>query len=110
MRDSAAGLSVTTTIFTNRSSKLLHIAFLSWQASHQLRQALEDSRSAQPLPIVDGRVTTDDFPCGNIIGNARLRGRDYSVADMAVAGNAHLTRENNVTPDLRRAGKPHLRT
>jgi len=81
----------------------------SGQATEQFRQTLEDRRRPQPLPVVDCRITADDFACGYVVGNARLRSCHDTVADPAVTRDPNLSREHHVATDLGRSRKTHLR-
>ncbi len=70
---------------------------------------MKHCRRAQPLAIVDRRITTDDFTGSDVVGNTGLRRGDHAVADAAVAGDANLSGEHHVAADLGRAREPDLR-
>src|ERR1700757_3765253 len=85
MHPDAAGVSALTDLFVCALSIFMcggrFISGFSGQATKQFWQSLEDPRPPQPLPVVDCRVTADDFARGHIVGNARLRSRDDTVTD-----------------------------
>ena len=67
--------------------------------AQQIRQTLENGRSPEPLPVVDGGIAAHDFTGSNIVGDAGLCGGDGSVADGAVAGDADLAGEDDIAAD-----------
>jgi hypothetical protein len=104
MHPDAAGLSALSNLFVGGLLIFMglgrFISGFSGQTTKQFRQSLEDRRRPQPLPVVDCRITADDFACSHVVRNARLRSRDHTIADPAVARDPNLSREHHVAADL----------
>ena len=113
MHPSAAGLSAVTVLFVCTLLILRCLVTSRFgfcrESAEEFRQALEERRGAQPLAIVDSRITADDLARGYIVGNSRLRRRHDAIADPAVARDADLPSEHYVAANLGGAGEPDLR-
>src|SRR5207249_4173613 len=64
---------------------------------------------AQPLAVGHGRGTAPGLTLRNIAGHAGLRADARSVADLHVADDPHLARQDHSRTHLGGPGDPHLR-
>src|SRR5690242_19600609 len=83
--------------------------FQRFDSLQQLRQSFEYRGAFQPDLVLDRGVAGNNLACFHGAWNSGLRGRDDTISDLQMSGDANLSRENDISPDLRAACQSNLR-
>src|SRR4051812_384810 len=79
-----------------RLSVFLFVLLAAAPLLRQLGKFIENRDRAQPLPVIDRRITAHDLARFHVVRDTALRRRDSAVADLAVSRHADLSGEDHI--------------